>query len=73
MKKTYTKKQITEAIMHWKKELEKMNESRNFDSMTQAKLPVEIEKNMNKILGHIYSFIKQVYEDDPAEFDVDYV
>ena len=39
IKKKYTKKQICEAIEYWKKQLKKMDESRNFDSMAKSVLP----------------------------------
>ena len=32
MKRQYTKKQITEAIKHWEKQLQKMNENSSDDS-----------------------------------------
>lgn len=32
MKKTYTKKQITEAILHWKKQLKMMNEATGYEA-----------------------------------------
>ena len=35
MKKTYTKKQITEAIAYWQKKLEEMNESKYFSGVVK--------------------------------------
>ena len=49
-----------------------MDESRNFDSMAKSVLPAKTESNMNKILGHIYSFIKQINEEYDDEFDIKY-
>lgn len=39
MKKTYTKKQITEAIKYWKKQLKKMNEDMNAKFLILPKEP----------------------------------
>jgi len=35
MKKQYTKKQITEAIAYWEKQLKRLNESDNYDELNR--------------------------------------
>lgn len=44
MKKTYTKKQITEAIAYWEKQLKKMNEDVNDGSFALPKEPTTQEE-----------------------------
>ena len=71
MKKRYSRRHICEAIAYWKRQLS-LNEARDFEKSATSVLPEKTEKKMNRIRGHIYSFIKQIAEDYPDEFDVSY-
>ena len=60
MKKKYTKKQITEAITYWKKQLNMINESQASDAYELACIP-QIKKYIVNILGYDES---SVFADD---------
>ena len=60
MKKQYTKKQITEAITYWKKQLKMMNESQASDAYELACIP-QIKKYIVNVLGYDES---SVFADD---------
>lgn len=51
MKKQYTKKQITEAIAYWKKQLKKMNESMGFGKKYDHTDPSLGDKYTNSAYG----------------------
>ena len=51
MKKTYTKKQITEAIAYWKKQLAKNNYCNITEAIDQSKLSV-LRKKILEILDY---------------------
>ena len=71
-RRRYSRRYVCEAIAYWKKQLSLNETARNFDASATSVLPEKTEKNMNRIKGHIYSFIKQIAEDYPDEFDVSY-
>ena len=47
MKKQYTKKQITEAIAYWKKQLKCMNESNVIKD--------DVRKNLDKVIDDVHA------------------
>lgn len=70
MKKTYTKKQITEAIKYWEKQLKKIDESNEdvFEQIYQImKDEFDLEqvdiKDMGKHVAYSYGPIDKVDED----------
>ena len=54
--KYYTKKQICEAIIHWKNELNKINESTASDEYERACIP-QIKQYIVNVLGYDESSI----------------
>ena len=60
MKKTYTKKQIVEAIDYWQKQLDVMNES---DDVNYVKMWKDFKKNLDEANN-------SVTDEDPIGFDM---
>jgi len=69
MKKQYTKKQITEAIAYWKKQLKKLNESNEARYRTDKVLSRKEE--ISTMLYDIRNFCSSVKEAYSLEKDID--
>ena len=79
MKKQYTKKQITEAIAYWKKQLKMMNESATAGSklyqvvwkFSNAADNPELKLYTSKDLAKEYAESKMNYDDDSEDYEAD--